>query len=255
MTAKKLFIPLLAAMLTLSSCSAAKKTEITVFTAASLSNAMAEIASDYCRLHPDTNIVFNSDSSGTLRKQIEEGADCDIFFSAAQQHTDALISEGYIDADTAVPVLENKLVLIKPAGAVTSVTGFENAQLAESIALGDDSVPAGSYARGVFRTLGNYNDVMNTEINECPNVTAVLASISEGANEIGVVYATDAISANGAVEIIAEAPAELLPTPIIYPAALIKNSDAGSEAAEFLKYICSDEAAAVFAEYGFTVRK
>ena len=230
--------------------------DLYVFIAASLSNAMVEIKVDYEELHPEINIIYNADSSGTLQTQIEEGAQCDLFFSAATKQMDALQEGGYLVDGTVKNLLENKVVLIKPKGGETAVTGFENITEAANLALAGEDVPVGQYAREIFQNLGSYDQVMAMEINEGANVTAVLAAVSEAANEVGVVYATDAQSVADSVEIIAEAPAGSLQTPVLYPAGVVKD-DQGGEAAtqaaeEFLEYLSSPEAMTVFETYGFS---
>lgn len=231
------------------------KGEVYAFIAASLSNSMEEIQKNFNELYPDVEIFYNADSSGTLQTQIEEGARCDIFFSAARQQMDALLEEGLVKEDTVSDLLENKVVLIKPAGGETAVTGFENITDAANIALAGESVPVGQYAREIFTNLGIMEDVEQMEINEGKNVTEVLAAVSEGSNEVGVVYATDAASVADSVEIIAEAPADSLDTPVLYPVGMTEDSEATEDdlaAAElFLEYIKSEEAMKVFEEYGF----
>lgn len=231
------------------------KGEIYVFIAASLSNAMEEIQKDFNEMYPDVEIYYSADSSGTLQTQIEEGARCDIFFSAAEKQMDALVEGELAIADSVVNLLENKVVLIKPAGGETAVTGFENITDAANLALAGESVPVGQYAREIFTNMGIMEEVEAMEINEGRNVSEVLAAVSEGSNEVGVVYATDAASVADQVEIIAEAPADSLNTPVYYPVGLISDAEATADdemAAEtFLAYLQSDEAMAVFEEYGF----
>ena len=232
------------------------KGEVNTFIAASLSNAMEDIQKDFNKEYPDVNILFNADSSGTLQIQIEEGSRCDIFFSAATKQMDALVDEELADKDSVVDLLENKVVLIKPKDGETKVTGFENITDAENIALAGEDVPVGQYAREIFNNLGIMDDVNKMEINECKNVTDVLAAVSEGSNEVGVVYATDAASVTDKVDIIAEAPADSLKTPVLYPVGLIEDKEASEDdtrAAEaFLNYVESDAAIKVFEDYGFT---
>ena len=232
------------------------KGEVNTFIAASLSNAMEEIQKDFNETYPDVEILYNADSSGTLQTQIEEGARCDIFFSAADKQMDALVDEDLAKKDTVEDILENKVVLIKPKDGETKVTGFENITDAENIALAGEDVPVGQYAREIFNNLGIMDDVNKMEINECKNVTDVLAAVSEGSNEVGVVYATDAASVTDKVDIIAEAPADSLKTPVLYPVGLIEDKEASEDdtrAAEaFLDYVESDAAIKVFEDYGFT---
>lgn len=232
------------------------KGEVYAFIAASLNNAMEELQKNFNETYPDVEILYNADSSGTLQTQIEEGARCDIFFSAATKQMDALVDEGIADKDTVVDLLENKVVLIKPKDGETKVTGFENITDAANLALAGEDVPVGQYSREIFENLGITDEVNKMEINEGKNVTEVLASVSEGSNEVGIVYATDAASVADSVDIIAEAPAGSLQTPVLYPVGMVEDKEASDEdraAAEaFLEYLQSDEALAVFEKYGFT---
>ena len=235
------------------------KGEVNTFIAASLSNAMEEIQKNFNETYPDVEILYNADSLGTLQTQIEEGARCDIFFSAADKQMNALVDENLAKKDTVEDILENKVVLIKPKDGETKVTGFENITDAANIALAGDSVPVGQYAREIFDNLGITDEVNKMEINEGKNVSEVLAAVSEGSNEIGIVYATDAASVADKVDVIAEAPADALKTQVLYPVGLIEDKEASEDdtaAAEaFLEYIKSDDAMKVFEKYGFTAYK
>ena len=231
------------------------KGEVYAFIAASLNNAMEEIQKKFNETYPDVEILYNADSSGTLQTQIEEGARCDIFFSAAQKQMNALVDEGLADKDSVVDLLENKVVLIKPKDGETKVTGFENITDAANLALAGEDVPVGQYSREIFDNLGITDEVNKMEINEGKNVTEVLAAVSEGSNEVGIVYATDAASVADFVDIIAEAPAGSLETPVLYPVGLVEDQEASDDdkaaAAAFLEYLQSDEALEVFEKYGF----
>lgn len=233
--------------------------DLYVFIAASLANAMDEIQKDFNEEYPDVNILFNADSSGTLQTQIEEGSRCDIFFSAASKQMDALVDEELAKKDSVVDLLENKVVLIKPKDGETKVTGFENITDAKNIALAGEDVPVGQYSREIFKNLGIEDDVNKMEINEGKNVTDVLASVSEGSNEIGIVYATDATSVADKVDVIAEAPEGSLKTPVLYPVGLTVDAEASDEEAAaadaFLEYLQTDDAMKVFEEYGFAAYK
>ena len=235
------------------------KGEVYAFIAASLSNSMEEIQKDFNELYPNVIIYYSADSSGTLQTQIEEGARCDLFFSAADKQMNELTDEKLTKADTVVDLLENKVVLIKPKDGKTKVTGFENVTDAENMALAGEDVPVGQYSREIFTNLGIMDKVNEMEINECKNVTDVLAAVSEGSNEIGVVYATDAASVADKVEILTEAPADSLQTPVLYPVGLIEDKEASEDdtkAAEaFLDYVESDAAIKVFEDYGFAAYK
>lgn len=233
--------------------------DLYVFIAASLNNAMEVIQKDFNEEYPDVNILFNADSSGTLQTQIEEGSRCDIFFSAATKQMDALVGEKLAKKDSVVDLLENKVVLIKPKDGETKVTGFENITDAKNIALAGEDVPVGQYSREIFKNLGIEDDVNKMEINEGKNVTDVLASVSEGSNEIGIVYATDAASVADKVDVIAEAPEGSLETPVLYPVGLTVDVEASDEEAAaadaFLEYLQTDDAMKVFEEYGFAAYK
>ena len=259
---KRVFAALMAGVMgtmmfgtTMVSAEAELKGEVYAFIAASLNNSMGEIQKDFNETYPDVEILFNADSSGTLQTQIEEGARCDIFFSAATKQMDALVDEGLAQKDSVVDLLENKVVLIKPKDGETKVTGFENITDAANLALAGESVPVGQYSREIFENLGIMDEVNQMEINEGKNVTDVLASVSEGSNEVGIVYATDAASVADSVDIIAEAPEGSLETPVLYPVGLVEDKEASEDdtaAAEaFLEYLQSDEAIAVFEKYGF----
>lgn len=233
-----------------------EKATIYVFIAASLSNAMDKIQQMYHEIQPNVTIVFNPDSSGTLQTQIEQGAECDIFFSAATKQMNTLNTEGYINSDSITNILENQVVLIKPKGGKTEVTSFDTITKAKNIALAGESVPVGAYAREIFTNLGILDKVMAKEINEGANVSAVLAAVSEGSNEVGVVYATDAASIANKVDIIASAPSGSLKTPVIYPVGLVKNSKASqaqnAATNDFISYLNSDQVMQVFTQFGFS---
>ena len=169
---------------------------------------------------------------------------------------DALVEEKLAKEDSVVDLLENKVVLIKLKDAETKVTGFENITEAENLALAGEDVPVGQYAREIFTNLEIMDQVEEMEINEGKNVTEVLAAITQGSNEVGVVYATDAASVADQVDIIAEAPAEALKTPVLYPVGLTVDEEASSAeqaAAEaFLEYLQTEDAKTVFEEHGFS---
>ena len=232
-----------------------KTVEVTVFMAASLANTMEEIRDMYAKIDPNVTLIFNADSSGTLQTQIEEGAACDIFFSAAVKQMAALEAGGYVVDNTIVNLLENQIVLIKATGEETAVTGFETITNASSLAFGGEDTPIGAYAREILTNLGNIDDVLAMEINEGANVTAVLTAVSEKSNEVGIVYATDAASMPDKVDIIAAAPKGSFDK-AIYPVGQIVNPEATQAeldaAKAFLKYLSTDEALTVFKDYGFT---
>ena len=232
-----------------------KSADLNIFIAASLKNSMEEVQKLYNEKQPNINILYNPDSSGTLQKQIEEGATCDIFFSAAQKQMKALDEKGLIEKDSILNLLENQVVLIKPKGGETKVTGFENITDAKNIALAGEDVPVGAYSREIFESMKITDKVMAMEINEGANVTAVLAAVSEGSNEIGIVYATDASSVKDSVDVIASAPEGSLKSPVVYPVGLVVNKEATDDekaaAKDFISFLKTDEVIKIFENYGF----
>lgn len=233
----------------------AKPVDVYVFIAASLKNTMEKVKEAYETDHPEVNIIYNADSSGTLQTQIEEGAQCDVFFSAATKQMKALKDGGLVEDGSDTDLLVNKIVLIKPMGEETAVTGFDNIMSASSLALAGEDVPVGQYARKLFTNMGILDQVMKMEINEGTNVTAVLTAVAEGSNEVGVVYATDAASMPDKVEIIAEADKTMI-DPAVYPVGLIKDNEADEDqkkaAAAFKDYLTGDEGVMkLFTEAGF----
>lgn len=229
--------------------------KVYVFIAASLSNAMETIQEKYKEVQPNVELIFNADSSGTLKTQIEEGAECDIFFSAAMKQMTGLDEAGYIETDSIVKLLENQVVLIKPKGMDTAVTGFDTITNAKNLALAGEDVPVGAYAREIFTNMGIIDSIMAMEINECANVSAVLAAVSEASNEVVIVYKTDAYSALNSVEIITNAPSEYLSTPVVYPVGMVVNKEADENqknaAKDFLEFLQTEDVVKVFEDYGF----
>ena len=251
----------------------AEETEISVFIAASLSGAMTEIADLYNETHPEVTILYNADSSGTLMQQIEEGAACDIFFSAATKQMNQLENDGYIVNGSRVDLLGNKVVLITGKDSNTEVTGFDDLDKATNMALADGSVPVGKYTRTILvnnGTLESTDDVSaitateisealnGLEINECSNVSKVKEAVKEGSNEIGTVYFSDAYSVKDDVVILAETDTSLSGD-IIYPVALVTNDEATEAelkaAADFLTFLQGEECLTIFENYMFIINE
>lgn len=233
--------------------------DLYVFIAASLKNTMETVKKEYESKHPEVTVIYNADSSGTLKTQIEEGARCDVFFSAATKQMDELEKGGFVKEGSVQNLLMNQMVLIKPKGKETAVTGFDNITEASSLALAGEDVPVGQYARKLFEKMGILDKVMSMEINQGPNVTAVLTAVSEGSNEVGIVYATDAASMSDQVEVIAKVDKEML-DPAQYPVGLIENKEASevekSAATDFMKYLTgSEEVKKQFLDAGFELYK
>jgi molybdate transport system substrate-binding protein len=257
---KWLSIVLLAVSVTVAAFGGAKKvTEpqvtLTLAAAASLENAFTqEIIPAWAKEHPNVIIEGVYDSSGRLQTQIENGLAADVFFSAAAKQMQALVDGGYIDGAAVSPLLENRIVLIKPQGKTTAVTAFENIQQAATIAVGDPKVvPAGQYAQEALTTLGNWNAIQ-AKLSLGSNVTEVLNWVAAASAEVGIVYATDAAS-QPKVEIITPLPAGILTTPVVYPVAPLAASAHGKEAAAFIAFLKSPSTAAVFEKYGFALVK
>lgn len=233
--------------------------ELYVFIAASLENTMETVKKEYESKHPEVTIIYNADSSGTLKTQIEEGARCDIFFSAATKQMDELEKGGFVKEGSVQNLLMNQMVLIKLKGKETAVTGFDNITNASSLALAGEDVPVGQYARKLFEKMGILDKVMSMEINQGPNVTAILTAVAEGSNEVGIVYATDAASMSDQVEVIAKVDKEML-DPARYPVGLIDDKEASevekSAATDFMKYLTgSEEVKKHFLDAGFELYK
>lgn len=243
--------------------------EITVFIAASLSSVMEEIKTNYLADHPDVVINFNADSSGTLMTQIEEGAACDIFFSAGQKQMNQLEEDGLLVADTRHNVVNNQLCVVKAAGAESAVEGLETLSKASSLALADGSVPVGKYTRTALVSLGilgetdtpeqyTTEDVSKAlgglEISEQSNVSKVAQAVIEGSCEVGTTYYSDTKAFEGQLDVIEYVSYDLTGN-IIYPIAMITNkeaSDAQTAAAQdFLNYVVSDACKPVFDAYLF----
>ncbi len=205
--------------------------------------------------NPDITVEGTYDSSGKLQTQIEEGLDADVFFSAATKQMNALVDEGLVNADSVNNLLENKIVLIVPNGQEGNYSKFEDIANAATVALGDPaSVPAGQYAEESLGNLGLW-DAVSGKASFGTNVTEVLNWVAEGSADAGIVYATDAATRKDAVTVVAEAPADSLAEPVIYPVGMVENSSKKEAAEKFMEFLSSEEAAAVFEEYGFTVNQ
>lgn len=224
--------------------------EVTVSAAISLKDSLDEIGKIYEKAHPGVKISFNYAGSGTLQRQIEQGAPVDIFFSAAEKQMDDLQSKNLIDVGTRRNMVRNQLVLIVPASDTTthSFQDLANPSV-KVVALGEPStVPAGMYARQSLERLGLWGSV-DRKVVLAKDVRAVLTYVETGNADAGMVYQTDA-QGSQKVRIVAVAPADSH-DPIIYPAAILKDAKNRAGAAPFLAFLSSTEAREVFAKYGF----
>lgn len=247
----------------------AEETEIQVFIAASLNTVMTELADMYNEEHPEVKITYNPDSSGTLLTQIEEGYECDIFFSAAQKQMDDLEADGLMVEGTRANVVNNQVVVVSLKDSGTKVTGLENLGEAESVALAGGSVPVGRYTRQALINLGilpktddpasitteEVSEALGgVEISEQDNVSKVLTAVAEGSCEVGTTYYSDTYGYEDQLDILQTVSYDLTGD-VIYPIARVVNDeadDAQTAAAEdFLEFILSDEAKVVFESYYF----
>lgn len=225
---------------------------ITLAAAASLEKSFTEHLIPMFEEQYPVSIEGTYDSSGKLQSQIEAGADVDIFFSAALKQMEALQEEGYIAEDASVDLLENKIVLIVPAGNESSYTSFEDIVHADMIAIGDpESVPAGQYGKEALENLDLWSSVEG-KLSLGTNVTEVLNWVAEGSADAGIVYATDAASMTDKVSVVAEAP-EGSVSKVIYPVAELKETKNKDAADAFMEFLQSGEALDVFKAAGFSV--
>lgn len=246
----------------------AQTTELTVFAAASMTETLNQIAEDYKTVDPNVSLTFNFASSGDLLSQIKEGADCDVFISAAPKQMNALDGSLKDDADknpdgldellegTRIDLLENKVVLAVPEGNPKNIDSFD--KLADRLgagegflAIGNSDVPVGQYTRKIFAHYGLDEQSLADAgvLTYGSNVKEVTTQVIEGAVDCGIIYATDAYSAG--LESVDEATADMCGQ-VIYPAAVLRNSAHPDEAKAFLDYLTGEDAGKVFESVGFT---
>lgn len=227
--------------------------ELIISTAASLTDVMGDIAKKYKSVAPNVKLTFNFGSSGALQKQIEQGAPVDVFISAAAMQMTALQKGGFIIDGTKVDLLENKIVLIIPAGKTEpSSFGALNSHVVLKIALGEpSSVPVGQYSKEILTYLKIIDDLKAAEkIVYANDVREVLTWVETGNVDAGIVYATDAMK-NNKVIIVEYAPEGSHKT-VIYPSAVVKSSKNPDSARAFVNYLSTPEASELFQSYGFT---
>lgn len=264
---KKMLTAALTALFAAVLCmSAAAETELVVFAAASLTETLTKIGERYEEENPDITLAFNFDSSGTLKTQIEEGADCDVFLSAGQKQMNELdLSAGeeknpdqldFVKEDSRIDLLENKVALVVPEDNPKKIESFS--QLAELLkdgeilmAMGNADVPVGQYTQKILDYYGLDEEELAQagKITYGTNVKEVTVQVLEGSVDCGVVYCTDAFSAG--LDVIDSATAEMCGQ-VIYPAAVMKNSSDPEAAQAFLDYLGTEEAMDLFEEVGFS---
>lgn len=243
--------------------------ELVVFAAASMTETLNQIAEMYKEVAPDVTLTFNFDSSGTLKTQIQEGADCDVFISAGQKQMNQLDksasaevnTEGldFVAEGTRMNLLENKVTLCVPEGNPAGISSFDD--LAEKLqsseillAMGNSDVPVGQYTQKIlaFYKL-NEEELANAgKITYGTNVKEVTTQVTEASVDAGVVYCTDAFSAG--LTPVDYATAEMCGQ-VIYPAAVLKDSKNADAAKAFLDYLAGDDAMKVFEGVGFAAAK
>ena len=240
--------------------------ELIVFAAASMTETMEEIAKAYKEQNPNITITYNFDSSGTLKTQIEEGADCDIFISAAKKQMDQLDitadkevnTDGldFIDTDTRIDLLENKVALAVPDGNPKNINSYDDmvAGLKDKsilLAMGNEDVPVGQYTQKIFAYFGLNEDELNKDavLTYGSNVKEVTTQVSEAAVDCGIIYSTDAFSAD--LTVVDTATKDMCGQ-VIYPAAVLKESKHPEEARAFLDYLRTEDSSKVFESVGFT---
>ena len=248
------------------SSEAAQSVELIVFAAASLTETLTAIGEIYSAENPGVTFSFNFDSSGTLKTQIQEGADCDLFISAGQKQMNQLDStasadvntEGldFVDSDSRVDLLENKVVLCVPENGDKGIDSFDS--LAEHLKAGDilfcmgnSDVPVGQYTQKILAYYALDEEALAAAgvITYGSNVKEVTTQITEASVDAGVVYCTDAFSAG--LPPMDEATKEMCGQ-VIYPAAVLKAAPNAEAAKEFLAYLQTDRAATVFEGVGFS---
>lgn len=262
---------LLAGMAVLAGCGGQNgaehgKTMLTVFAAASMTETMNEIAKAYQQEHPDVEIVYNFDSSGTLKHQIQNGAACDVFISAAQKQMDQLDASkderanperlDFVLPGTRIDLLENKVVLATPEGNPKQIASFDDmAQKLEDgsirLVMGNSDVPVGQYTQKILAYYGLDKQAVAEQgrITYGSNVKEVTTQVKEGSADCGVIYGTDAYSAG--LKPVDEATKDMCGQ-VVYPAAVLKASAHPEAAKAFLQYLRSDKAMAVFESVGFS---
>lgn len=243
----------------------AAEVTLNVFAAASMTETLTEIQKMYKEVAPNVTLVFNFDSSGTLKTQIQEGADCDVFISAAQKQMNQLDKDAdpevntegldYVLEGTRINLLENKVVLAVPDGNPKGIESFADlgTDKLSLLALGNEDVPVGQYSEEILTNLGILDQLeQENKITYGSNVKEVTTQVSEAAADAGIIYATDAYSAG--LPVVAQAD-DTMRKQVIYPAAVLNISENQDAAEAFLDYLKTDDCMKVFEEVGFTAVK
>lgn len=232
----------------------AEPVDLTISAAASLKDAAEELKELYAKEHPHVNITYNFAASGTLQKQIEEGAPVDLFISAGKKQMDALEEKDLLVKESRMDLLGNSLVLITQKDS--NISGFEDLSKPEieRISIGTpESVPAGQYAKDALTSMELW-DELQPKLVLAKDVRQVLTYVETGNVAAGLVYRSDALTGQN-IKVVATAPVDSH-KPIVYPMAVIKGTQQREAAEEFAAYLSDEEAAGVFAKHGFaTIKK
>ena len=241
--------------------------ELVVFAAASMTETLTELAEKYKAVAPNVTLVFNFDSSGTLKTQIQEGADCDLFISAAPKQMNALDAAkdkdsgnpdglDFVDSTTRINLLENKVALAVPDGNPKGIQSYDDlvAGLREGsvmLAMGNSDVPVGQYTQKILQFYELDEDELAKKgvITYGSNVKEVTTQVKEATVDCGIIYGTDAFSAG--LTVVDTATKDMCGQ-VIYPAAVLKVAKHPAEAKAFLDYLTGPEADAVFESVGFS---
>lgn len=227
---------------------------LTISAAASLKEVMTDIKTEYEKTYPSDKIIFNFGGSGALQKQIENGAPVDVFISAATKQMNELVSKNLILPNSNFILLENSVVLIKPKNSKLKVSSFNDLTKADikKIAIGEvSSVPVGQYSMEIFNNL-KINDKISNKLIYGKDVLSVLSWVESDNVDLGIVYKTDAISSTKVI-IVANAPANSH-KPVEYPIGIVKDSKNIAKSQQFIKFLNSSKAKALFKKYGFLTK-
>ena len=244
----------------------AEPVELIVFAAASMTETLTEIKALYEAEHPNVTILYNFDSSGQLLDQIENGAECDVFISAAPKQMNAIDIEASAEANpkgqdfvlkgTRIDLLENKVALAVPDGNPKGIDNYDTlvALLKEGnvlLAMGNSDVPVGQYTKKIFAYYGLEEEELAKKgvLTYGGNVKMVTSQVSEAAVDCGIIYSTDAFSAG--LTVVDVATTEMCGK-VIYPAAVLNITKAEEVALDYLAFLSTEAADAVFEAVGFT---
>jgi len=232
-----------------------QKVELNISAAVSLKDALTEIQKFYETKNPTIRLTYNLGASGSLQKQIEQGAPADIFISAAPKQMNDLEEKNLVNKPTRKNLVENKLVIIVPKASSINISKYEDLTKDEvqKVSFGETgSVPAGQYAQEVLKKLGIW-DIIKPKAVLAKDVRTVLTYVETGNVEAGIVYKTDAISSDK-VNIATTAP-EGSHQPIVYPVAILSGTKQQKPAEDFLAFLSTPECKTIFEKYGFTMSK